>query len=168
MNQENRPRPLQRRHLLTMAAGAAAAAALPLSAHAQTSFATRPVRILVPFAPGGATDTIARVLGQRMSQDFGQPVVVESKSGATGLLAGEVVVRSVPDGTTVVLGTTSSMLTNKYLYKKTAARTRIWCAPLSARWPVPTCSMWPIVARHPWFRACSLATSRWPWAAWLG
>ena len=109
----------QRRHLLSMAAGAAVTAALPLSAQAQTSLVDRPVRIVVPFAPGGATDTLARVLGQHMTQDFGQPVVVENKSGATGLIAGEAVVRSTPDGTTLLLGTTSAMLTNKYLYKKT-------------------------------------------------
>ena len=109
----------QRRHLLSMAAGAAVTAALPLSAQAQTSLVDRPVRIVVPFAPGGATDVIARALGERMGQDFGQPVVVENKTGATGLIAGEAVVRSTPDGTTLLLGTTSAMLTNKYLYKKT-------------------------------------------------
>ena len=75
--------------------------------------------MVVPFAPGGATDAIARVLGERMGQGFGQPVVVENKTGATGLIAGEAVGRSTPDGTTLLLGTTSAMLTNKYLYKKT-------------------------------------------------
>ena len=107
-----------RRQLLTLAVGAAAAG--PLGVQAQIGFATRPVRVVVPFAAGGATDVITRVLGERMGQRFGQPVVVENKPGAAGLIAGEAVVKSPADGMTVLLGTTSSMLTNKYLYKKTA------------------------------------------------
>ena len=104
--------------MLAVAAGAAAAG--PLGVQAQTSFATQAVRVVVPFAAGGATDVITRVLGERMGQRFGQPVVVDNKPGAAGLIAGEAVVKSPADGMTVLLGTTSSMLTNKYLYKKTA------------------------------------------------
>ncbi|HQQ70485.1 MAG TPA: tripartite tricarboxylate transporter substrate binding protein, partial [Alicycliphilus sp.] len=107
-----------RRQLLALAAAAAAAG--PLGASAQASFATRPVRVIVPFAAGGATDVIARVLGERMGQRFGQSVVVDNKPGAAGLIAGEALVKAAPDGMTALLGTTSSMLTNKYLYKKTA------------------------------------------------
>ena len=106
-----------RRQLLALAAGAAAAG--PLAVQAQASFATRPVRVVVPFAAGGATDVIARVLGERMAQRVGQSVVVDNKPGAAGLIAGDAVVKSQPDGMTLLLGTTSSMLTNKYLYKKT-------------------------------------------------
>ncbi|WP_446661743.1 Bug family tripartite tricarboxylate transporter substrate binding protein, partial [Diaphorobacter nitroreducens] len=94
----------------------------PLGARAQTAptgFATRPVRVVVPFAAGGATDVIARILGERMAQRFGQSVVVDNKPGAAGLIAGEMVAKAPPDGMTALLGTTSSMLTNKYLYKKT-------------------------------------------------
>lgn len=108
-----------RRQLLALAAGAAAASPLTALAQAQTSFATRPVRVVVPFAAGGATDVITRVLGERMAQRFGQAVVVDNKPGAAGLIAGEAVVKSAPDGMTALLGTTSTMLTNKYLYKKT-------------------------------------------------
>lgn len=107
-----------RRQLLAAAAGAAAAG--PLGVQAQSGFATRAVRVVVPFAAGGATDVITRVLGERMGQRFGQPVVVDNKPGAAGLIAGEAVVKSPADGMTVLLGTTSSMLTNKYLYKKTS------------------------------------------------
>ncbi|GAB2460928.1 tripartite tricarboxylate transporter substrate binding protein [Comamonas humi] len=108
-----------RRELLALTMGAAA---VPLGAWAQApaSFATRPVRVVVPFAAGGATDVIARALGERMGASLGQPVVVDNKPGAAGLIAGETVVKSAPDGLTVLLGTTSSMLTNKYLYKKTS------------------------------------------------
>ncbi|MFZ2391425.1 Bug family tripartite tricarboxylate transporter substrate binding protein, partial [Rhodoferax sp.] len=108
-----------RRQLLALAASAAAVGPLGAQAQTKTSFATRPLRVVVPFAAGGATDVIARVLGERMAQRFGQSVVVDNKPGAAGLIAGDAVVKSPPDGMTTLLGTTSSMLTNKYLYKKT-------------------------------------------------
>ncbi|UCU99421.1 Bug family tripartite tricarboxylate transporter substrate binding protein [Acidovorax radicis] len=117
MTHEAHPLGWSRRQLLAVAASAAAIG--PLHAQAQARFATRPVRVVVPFAAGGATDVIARVLGERMAQRFGQPVVVDSKPGAAGLIAGDAVAKSPPDGMTALLGTTSSMLTNKYLYKKT-------------------------------------------------
>ena len=116
MNKPMQPPTCNRRQLLALAAGAAAAG--PLAARAQTGFATRPVKVVVPFAAGGATDVITRVLGEHMGKRFGQPVVVDNKPGGAGLIAGEMVVKSPPDGMTVLLGTTSSMLTNKYLYKK--------------------------------------------------
>lgn len=103
-----------RRQLLALAAGAAAAGPL----RAQPGFATRPVRIVVPFAAGGATDVITRVLGERMAQTFGQAVVADNKPGAAGLLAGDAVAKSAPDGHTVLLGTTSTMLTNRYMFQK--------------------------------------------------
>lgn len=120
MKHEAHPLGWNRRHLLALAAATAAAG--PLGARAQaapTGFATRPVRMVVPFAAGGATDVIARILGERMAQRFGQSVVVDNKPGAAGLIAGEMVAKAPPDGMTALLGTTSSMLTNKYLYKKT-------------------------------------------------
>lgn len=120
MKHEAHPLGWNRRHLLALAAATAAAG--PLGARAQTAptgFATRPVRMVVPFAAGGATDVIARILGERMAQRFGQSVVVDNKPGAAGLIAGEMVAKAPPDGMTALLGTTSSMLTNKYLYKKT-------------------------------------------------
>ncbi|QYY25723.1 tripartite tricarboxylate transporter substrate binding protein [Diaphorobacter sp. MNS-0] len=120
MNHEAHPLGWNRRHLLALAAATAAAG--PLGARAQAApagFATRPVRVVVPFAAGGATDVIARILGERMAQRFGQSVVVDNKPGAAGLIAGEMVAKAPPDGMTALLGTTSSMLTNKYLYKKT-------------------------------------------------
>ena len=108
-----------RRQLLALAASAAVAGPLGAQAQDRTHFAARPLRVVVPFAAGGATDVIARVLGERMGQRFGQSVVVDNKPGAAGLIAGEAVAKAQPDGMTALLGTTSSMLTNKYLYKKT-------------------------------------------------
>ncbi|ART50480.1 hypothetical protein CBP34_00715 [Acidovorax carolinensis] len=120
MPHEANPIGWNRRQLLALAASAAAIGPLGAQAQSRTSFATRPLRVVVPFAAGGATDVIARVLGERMAQRFGQSVVVDNKPGAAGLIAGDAVVKSQPDGMTTLLGTTSSMLTNKYLYQKTS------------------------------------------------
>ncbi|MDY0105725.1 MAG: tripartite tricarboxylate transporter substrate binding protein [Giesbergeria sp.] len=107
-----------RRQLLTLAAGAVAAGPLATIAQEQTSFATRPVKVVVPFAAGGATDVITRVLGERMAQRFGQSVVVDNKPGGGGVIAGDAVAKAPADGMTALLGTTSTMLSNRYIFKK--------------------------------------------------
>ena len=83
-----------RRQLLALAASAAVAGPLGAQAQDRTHFAARPLRVVVPFAAGGATDVIARVLGERMGQRFGQSVVVDNKPGAAGLIAGEAVAKA--------------------------------------------------------------------------
>ncbi len=78
-------------------------AALALAAGAQ-GYPTRPVTVIVPFAAGGPTDTIARIMGERMGRALGQPVVVENIAGAGGTIAGQRVARAAPDGYTVAIG----------------------------------------------------------------
>ena len=80
-----------------------ATAAIPASGLAQPSFPSRPLRIVVPNAPGGAADLTARSVGQAMSAALGQPVVIENKPGAGGVVAGETVARAEPDGHTMLL-----------------------------------------------------------------
>ena len=78
-------------------------AAAPLAASAQTSFPTKPLRIVVPNAPGGAADLTARAVGQKMRQSLGQPVVIDNKPGAGGVVAGDMVAKAAPDGHALLL-----------------------------------------------------------------
>jgi tripartite-type tricarboxylate transporter receptor subunit TctC len=100
------------------AAVAAAALAIPGIAHAQTGAANKPIRILVGFAAGGATDIVARVLSTKLSESLGQQVVVENRTGAGGTIATEAVARSEPDGT-VLLMTPLANAVNETLFAKT-------------------------------------------------
>jgi tripartite-type tricarboxylate transporter receptor subunit TctC len=93
---------LPRRNFLHLAAGAAALSAASRVAWAQ-AYPARPVRIIVPFPAGQATDTIARLMGQSLSERLGQPFVIENRTGAGGNMATESVVRATPDGYTLLL-----------------------------------------------------------------
>jgi tripartite-type tricarboxylate transporter receptor subunit TctC len=93
-----------------------AACAAPFAAFAQ-GYPSRPITIVVPFPPGGATDIIARMVGQKLSESLKQPVVVDNKAGATGAIALTHVARSSADGYTLVLATASSLGTNPAVSK---------------------------------------------------
>jgi tripartite-type tricarboxylate transporter receptor subunit TctC len=88
----------------------------PAVARAQQWTPTRPTRFVVPFPAGGATDVVARVLAERLQESFGQPVVVENRTGAGGNIGVENVVRSAPDGSTILMGTTGTLTVNPHLY----------------------------------------------------
>lgn len=83
-----------------------------------TGFPSRPVRMVVAFPPGGSNDMMARVVAQRMSQDWGQPVVVENRPGANTIIAAELVAKSAPDGYTVLVGASSTYTVNPAIYAK--------------------------------------------------
>ncbi|NRF67038.1 tripartite tricarboxylate transporter substrate binding protein [Aquincola sp. S2] len=102
--------------VLALAAAATAGLATP-AAHAQ-GYPSKPVKIIVPFAPGGATDILARLLAEKMAPKMGQPVLVENKPGAAGIVGTDLVAKSPPDGHTIVLGLSNSLLTNQFLYEK--------------------------------------------------
>ena len=106
-------RNLSRRHLLALAACTVAVA----PAMAQ-DYPSRPITFVVPFAAGSATDQLARALGQAVSTAGKQPVVVENKGGASGMIAAQQVARSVPDGYTVLITTNTTHAANQHLYKK--------------------------------------------------
>src|SRR5438046_10096156 len=100
---------LPRRNFLHLAAGAAALSAVSRIAQAQT-YPTRPVRVIVPFAPAGTTDIAARLMGQWLSERLGQPFVIENRPGASTTIGTEVVVRAPADGYTLLLATPSSAI----------------------------------------------------------
>jgi tripartite-type tricarboxylate transporter receptor subunit TctC len=99
-------------HLLGVAAFAIAAGA---SAQA---FPTKPIRVIVPFPPGGAVDFYARVVQQPLSEALGQTVVIENKAGASGMVGAEFVAKSPPDGHTLLLGNIASLAINVGIYAK--------------------------------------------------
>src|SRR3989475_7426858 len=105
-----------RRNFLHLAAGASALPALSCIARAQP-YPSRPVRIIVPFPAGQATDTIARLMGQSVSERLGQPFVIENRTGAGGNIGAESVVRAAPDGYTLLLVGVSNAM-NATLYQK--------------------------------------------------
>jgi tripartite-type tricarboxylate transporter receptor subunit TctC len=98
---------------------ALAAAALSLAAHAQT-YPTRPVKMMVPFPAGSATDQVARLVGQQLAEELKQPFIVENKPGAQGSIAAAEVARAAPDGYTLLLTTNTPQAANVSLFKKLA------------------------------------------------
>lgn len=103
-----------RRHAL---AALASALAMP-AALAQASLTTKPITFIVPFAAGSATDILARALGQSVSAQTGQPVVVDNKAGASGMIAAQAAAKSPNDGHTVLITTNTTHAANQHLYKK--------------------------------------------------
>jgi len=87
-------------------------------ASAQVDYPTRPIRIVVGFTPGGGNDIIARVVGQKLQESLGQPVIIENKPGAGAILATEYVARSAPDGYTLLVGASGAMVINPAVYEK--------------------------------------------------
>src|SRR6185295_1389154 len=89
--------------------------ACALGLHAQT-YPSRPIRLVVPFPPGGSSDSVARVVVQKFSEGLGQPVVIENRPGVGGLLGSEAVAKAVPDGYTLLLGSVSSLAVAPHMF----------------------------------------------------
>ena len=105
---------LYRRHFIA----AMLAAAVAPTALAQATYPTKPITFVVPFAAGSATDQLARALGQEVSKDAKQPVVVDNKPGAQGFIAAQAVAKAAPDGYTVFITTNTTQAANEHLFKK--------------------------------------------------
>src|SRR5437879_8960837 len=84
--------------------------------HAQQRYPSKPIRLIVPFAPGGGTDIVARMLAQKLSESFGASVVVDNRPGAAGTTGTEAAVRANPDGYTMIM-VSAAYATNAVLYK---------------------------------------------------
>ncbi|TCZ58745.1 Bug family tripartite tricarboxylate transporter substrate binding protein [Roseicella aquatilis] len=135
-----------RRPLLGLAAAAALA---PAAARAQAWAPSRPVRIVVPIAAGGAIDITARMLGEKLQPVLGQPIVVENRAGAGGNIGAEFVSHAEKDGHTLLLGAANTLAANKFLYGS-----RMPIDPLVALAPLTRVSTGTILmvvnAQRPW------------------
>jgi len=106
-----------RRTLLATSLALATSALLPQLAHAQ-AYPSKPITFVVPFAAGSATDQLARALGQSVGDQSKQPVIVDNKGGASGMIAAAQVAKAAPDGYTVLITTNTTHAANEHLYKK--------------------------------------------------
>lgn len=116
------------------------------SAASAQEFPSRPIRLLVAFAPGGNTDILARAAGQRMSDHWGKPVVVDNRPGGAGVIAAEIVAKATPDGHTVLVGSTGEISVNSSLFKKLPYNVERDFAPVSLGTISPL-----LVVAHPSF-----------------
>ena len=91
---------------------------IAIQAHSQTAWPSKPVKIVVPFAPGGTTDILARAMAPELSKAFGQSFIVENRAGAGGNLGSDIVAKSAPDGYTILMGTVGTHGINVALYEK--------------------------------------------------
>ncbi len=124
--------------------------ALLLASASAQEWPARPVRLVVPFPPGGAADAMPRIVGEKLALRFGQPFVVENRAGATGTIAAELVSRAAPDGYTFLATPPSTLVLNPYLYVKLpydAAR----FVPVSVISAIPS-----VLLAHPKVAAASL------------
>lgn len=103
-------------HLMSAAAVLMSALAWPLAALAQGSYPERPIRLVVPFAPGGVTDTSGRLIAEALSKRLGQQVFVENKPGASGNIGTQAVAAAAPDGYTLVLAFDGTMVINPFVF----------------------------------------------------
>ena len=105
-------------HVGRLALGALLSLVASVSTAAAQQFPTKPVKIVVPYPPGGATDIVVRLYAPGVGEALGQPVIIENKAGAGTNLAGETVARSAPDGYTLYVASFASHSVNRWLYKK--------------------------------------------------
>jgi tripartite-type tricarboxylate transporter receptor subunit TctC len=100
------------------AAALFATAALHIGNAAAQAYPAKPIRLMVPFPPGGSTDIVARIVAQKLSAQLGQPVVVENRGGAGGTIGATVVAKAAPDGYSLLVGTTSTHVVAPSVYAK--------------------------------------------------
>src|SRR5215210_833335 len=104
--------------LVFMLVAASAQTAAQVAAKSVAAYPAKPIRIVVTYPPGGPTDLVARALGQKFTEAWSQPVVIDNRAGAGGVVGTEVVARAAPDGYTLLLGTSAGLAINPALTSK--------------------------------------------------
>jgi tripartite-type tricarboxylate transporter receptor subunit TctC len=131
-----------------LAGGAALLLAAPGARAQQPAWPARPVRIIVPFPPGGLVDTLARLVSQRLTAQLGQPVVVENRAGAGGNIGADAVAKAAPDGHVLLASSLGPLAVNQYIYRSMPYDTQRAFAPivLLASTPKVLC----VATARPW------------------
>jgi tripartite-type tricarboxylate transporter receptor subunit TctC len=124
---------ISRRGFALGAVALAATLAAPLGAQAEAAFPSKPITVIVPFAAGGTTDILARIVGQALGKELGQSVIIENRAGAGGNIGAQVAARAPADGYTLFMGTVGTHAINQSLYRnlpydatRDSSRSRWW------------------------------------------
>ncbi|SJZ54676.1 Tripartite-type tricarboxylate transporter, receptor component TctC [Enhydrobacter aerosaccus] len=132
MSQDGFNRFWSRRDHLRAFAFALGLGSIPASTLAQSAaYPSRPIKLVIPYPPGGGTDITGRAMAQRMSEALGQSVIIENKPGATGMIGAAVVAKGMPDGYTVLFGAASEMAINASLFRNMTYDPRADFEPVS-------------------------------------
>ncbi|MBI3938346.1 MAG: tripartite tricarboxylate transporter substrate binding protein [Betaproteobacteria bacterium] len=111
--------------------------AAPAAEAAEARFPTKPIRLIIPFAAGASADIVVRLMGPRLTENFGQPVVVDNRAGAGGVLGAEIVAKAAPDGYTLLIGSPGPLTINPLLLRKIPYRSPQDFAPVTLVSSVP-------------------------------
>jgi tripartite-type tricarboxylate transporter receptor subunit TctC len=142
-----------KRFILVLSAAASLFATASVAAQ---PYPSKPIRLIVPFPPGGSVDLVARLVSPKLSESLGQQIVVDNRSGASGNIAAELVARAAPDGYTLMVHTIP-LVANAFLYSRVPYGVLNDFAPVSLL--TSSCRCWPCTLRY----RCTPCVNCWNW-----